>query len=341
MSSRKTILNILKYLLLFAAAVLLVYLAFRKVDWKVFLEGLRQTRWFWVAMFCVLSVLALLGRALRWKELLLPFDEKINFLKVWDADNVGNLASAALPGTGELLRCGYISSKKVEFDKTFGTMLCERVWDFIAIVVLLGTALALQWSKFGGYFKENIIAPMTSAGVWWILLAVVAAAALFIVIMFRFRDRNNFCCKVAESISRLGSGIMAFHKSKNKLLIAITTFFIWFVYVLMCWSIIKAMPALDGMTLADAAFLSMVGNIASIIPVPGGVGAYHYLVAAAIGLYGQSWDTGLLFATLNHETHALLVIALGIISYVSLVRRTGSGKAAVNSQDPIIHKNEE
>ena len=268
-TSRKKILSVLKYTLLFAAAVLLVYLAFRKVDFGAFLSGLKQTRWFWVVLFCLLSILALIGRAVRWKELLLPFDSSVKFLKVWDADNVGNLASAALPGTGEILRCGYISSKKIEFDKTLGTMLCERIWDFIAILVLLAVALMLQWERFGGYFADNILAPLTAAGVWWILAIVVAAVAVFIV------------GRVADSISRLWAGIRAFNKSRNKLLVAFTTFFIWFVYVMMCFCIIKAMPALDGMNLADAAFLSLVGNIASVVPVPGGVGAYHYLVADA------------------------------------------------------------
>ena len=333
MAAKKNILlQVLKYVLLFAAAALVVYLAFRKEDWKVFLDGLKQTRWFWVAMFIIFSILALIGRAVRWKELLLPFDDRVRFLKVWDADNVGNLASAALPGTGEILRCGYMSSKKIRFDKTFGTMLCERVWDFIAIVVLLGVALTLQWSRFGGYFKENIVAPLAAAGIWWILLALVIAAAIFIVLMFRLKDRYNFCCRVAESISRLWSGIMAFNKSKNKLLITVMTFFIWFMYVLMGWSIIKAMPALDGMNLADAAFLSLVGNIASVVPVPGGVGAYHYLVAAAVGLYGHSWDTGILFATLNHETHALLIIVLGIISYINMMRYPKAKKTDVNEE---------
>ena len=331
-TAKKRILSVLKYLMLFAAAVLLVYLAFRKVDWQAFLAGLKQTRWFWVFLFCVGSVLALVGRAVRWRELLLPFDDSIKFLKVWDADNVGNLASAALPGTGEVLRCGYISSKRLEFDKTLGTMLCERLWDFIAILVLSVVSILLQWERFGAYFKNNIIDPLASAGAGWILAGLAVAATIFIVIVFRLKHRYNFCCRVAESFSRLWAGITAFNKSKNKLLVALTTFFIWFMYVLMCYCIIKAMPALDGLNLADAAFLSLVGNIASVVPVPGGVGAYHYLVAAAVGLYGHSWDTGILFATLNHEIHALLIIVLGIVSYVNLVRKPLAQKTDVNGQ---------
>ena len=336
----KTLLKIAKYFLLFGAAALLVYLAFRKVDWDAFLSGLAQTRWMWVVLFCIFSVLALIGRVVRWKELLAPFDDSIGLIKIWDANNVGNLASAALPGTGEILRCGYVSSKKLQFDKALGTMLGERLWDFIAIIVLAVVTLSLQWERFGGYFKDNILEPLSAAGAWWILLAVVVLAAIFILLMFKYRDRSVFCRKTSESISRLGAGILAFTKSKNKLVVALATFFIWFMYVLMCFCIIKAMPSLTGLTLSDAAFLSLVGNIASVVPVPGGIGAYHYLVAAAVGLYGHSWETGILFATLNHEIHAVVVIVLGVVSYLKVVREKSRKHNDVNKPDDNIYKNE-
>ena len=322
--------GIVKYVLLFGAAALLVFLAFRKVEWSAFWSGLKQTRWIWIVVFCLASVVALVGRAMRWKALLNAFDKEVSLKKVWDANNAGNLASAALPGTGEFLRCGYVTSRHLEFDKALGTVLCERIWDFIAIVVLAAVTLLIQWDQFGGYFKENILMPMAAAGIWWILLAVLIAAAVFLFLVFRFRGRSKFCDMVAGSVTRLGAGIMAFNKTEKKARVALTTFLIWFTYVLMCFCVIKAMPSLEGLSLADAAFLSLVGNVASVIPVPGGIGAYHYLVAAAVGLYGHSWDTGILFATLNHETHAVLIILLGIISYVVLVRNSASRKTDVN-----------
>ena len=328
-ASKNKFLQVVKYVLLFGLAILLVYLAFRKVDWDVFLSGLKQTRWVWVVLFLVASVVALIGRVIRWRELLHPFDDSIGFGKVWDANNIGNLASAALPSTGEFLRCGYMSSKKLEFDKVLGTILCERLWDFIAILVLAIVTFLLQWDRFGGYFEENILAPLASAGAGWIMALIVVAATIFIVTVFLLKERSDFCRKVAESISRLWTGITAFNKSKNKLLVALTTLLIWFTYVVMCFCIIKAMPALDGLNLADAAFLSLVGNIASVVPVPGGIGAYHYLVTAAVGLYGFSWDSGLLFSTLNHEIHAVLIMVLGIISYANYMRQSGRKSKSV------------
>ncbi len=51
--------NILKYTLSTALAVVLVWFAFRGVDWKAFWEGVQQTRWVWVALYFVAAILAL------------------------------------------------------------------------------------------------------------------------------------------------------------------------------------------------------------------------------------------------------------------------------------------
>ena len=319
-SAKNILLKILKYLLLFGLAGLLVFLAFRKVDWKTFYDGLLQTRWVWVVLFCIVSVLALFGRTLRWKALLNPFDKDISFIKVWDAVNVGNVASVAIPTSGELLRCGYVTTKKLQFDKALGTMFAERVWDAGASIILLLLALTLQWEKLGDFFKDSIIKPLASFGFWWILVLVLLAVVVFIILVFRFKDRSVFCGKVAGSISRLWDGFKAFGKSRNKLLFALSTVFIWSMYVLMSYFIVKAMPMLDGMTFADALFLAAVGNIASIIPVPGGIGAYHYMVAATLGVYGYSWDIGILYATINHEIHAVVILIVGVIAYLHLLR---------------------
>ena len=101
----------IKYTLSFLLAVVFVWFAFRKVDWQAFLSGLGQTRWIWVPAFFAASVGALIFRALRWKLLLRPLDPEVSAARLWDANNVGNLANMVLPGTGEFVRCGYVCSR--------------------------------------------------------------------------------------------------------------------------------------------------------------------------------------------------------------------------------------
>ena len=154
---------------------------------------------------------------------------------------------------------------------------------------------------------------------WWLVALVVVLLVLFFWAVFRFRERNAVCRKVADALSSVGRGFASFFKLPRKGLFLLYTVGIWLMYLLMCFCILKAVPDLSGLGMEDALFFTAVGNIASVIPVPGGIGAYHYLVALSVSsLYGGSWETGLLFATLQHELHALLVILLGVVSYANL-----------------------
>ena len=317
--------QIAKYAVSLALAAALVWLAFKSVDWGAFLDGLRQTRWAYIVLFIVASVLALVFRMLRWRSLIVPMDPQTGNLLVWDADNVGNLANIALPGSGEFVRCGYVSGRKAPFDRVFGTIALERVCDIMAIVLLFVLAICLGGSRFSAFFSDNIWGPLSSklsVSLWWIVAALAALVAAFVWAVFHFRSRSALCGKIAGALGGLASGFTVFTRMKGKGLFIFWTACIWLMYILMSYTVLLATPSLESLGLTDALFISAVGNIASIIPVPGGVGAYHYLVALTLSsLYGATWDTGILYATLSHELHAVLIILLGIASYIRLTLR--------------------
>lgn len=321
--------GILKYTLSFILAAILVYFAFRGIDWKAFLDGLVQTRWAWVALFCLTSVLALVLRTIRWKLLLQPLDPDEKAVGIWNAINVGNMVNTVLPGAGELVRCGYVTTPRATYEKAFGTMLMERAWDVLAIILLLAGALAAGWGRLGAFFMENIAGPLTGrfGGVAWTVIAVVVAAlVLAFWLVFRYRARSRFCGKVADALSGFGRGFASALEMKHKWAFILSTVALWGSYVLMSWCGLKAVPQLAHLGFADALFISAIGNVASVIPVPGGIGAYHYLVALTLSsLYGATWETGILYATLCHEVHAVLIVLLGIVSYICIsIKRNGT-----------------
>ena len=312
--------NIIKYTLSGILAAVLVWFAFRGVDWQAFWQGLQQTRWIWVVLYFVAALLAIVFRVERWIALMRPLDPEIKRLGVWDALNVGNLVNVVLPGAGEFVRCGYVSSKRMSYDKAFGTIACERLSDVVAVAVVLIIALASKWSSFGPFFLENVWQPMAGrmgGSPVWILAAAVLVLGGFIWAVFRFRTRVPFFALIADKLKGLGTGFASIARMERKWPFVLSTVGIWVMYVAMMFCTVRALPMLDSLTLVDALFLSAVGNIASVIPVPGGIGAYHYLVALSVqSLYGATWETGILLATLGHEAHAILIIVLGVISYV-------------------------
>ena len=342
--------KILKIALSFALAGVFVFFAFRGIDWASFAQDIRQTRWIWVLAFCVVSVGALIFRMLRWQALLRPLHGgadaaesgsggsaagaadgaggKVSALRVWDANNVGNIVNVVIPGSGEFVRCGYMTAGRASYDKVLGTVVTERICDVLAIVLLMAIAILCGSEQMKQFFRTNIAgAAAGQLSLLWVLAGVLLLLAAGVWALWHFRERNAFCGKIADKLKGFAGGMTSFVRMRKKWLFIIYTIGIWTMYVLMSYSIIKAMPELSHLGAADALFLCAIGNFASVIPVPGGIGAYHYLVALSLsGIYGVSWETGLLNATLNHELHAILILLLGAVSYISLTLQ--SRKAA-------------
>ncbi len=307
-----------KIILSFLLAIILVYFAFRGIDWQTFLQDLSCTRWGYIALFVLVAIAALLFRALCWHAMLKPLDRSISLYRVWGANNVGNLTNAVVPASGELVRCAYVAGGPAKYDAVLGTELMERIWDTLAISVLALIAIFTGSDEISSFFAQHIWGPISSSdtAIFWIIGGAAAILA-FIILSFKLKDKYPLFGKVAGFFQGLWHGIAAFKDIRPFWSFFIYTVLLWLMYLFMYMCIIKAVPALSALRLSDALFLAAVGNFASVIPVPGGIGAYHYLIALCLsGIYGASWETGILFATLQHELHAIVLILLGIISYI-------------------------
>ena len=299
-------------------AITLIYMAFKGINWADFWENLKCTRWGFIVLFllCVLATIWI--RALRWKVMLKPLDANISTRTTWHANNIGNLTNAILSGSGELVRCAFACRDGANYDAVLGTEIMERAWDALAIILLAFIAILSGSDAIGEFFTQHIVAPVTSSSTTLIWAGCgIAALVLIICLCFRFRRANKVCGAVANFLGGVGQGFISFRKIHNKGAFLAFTVLLWVMYIFMYHFILQAVPALSGLNVYDALLLAAVGNLASVIPVPGGVGAYHYLIALCLSaIYGIDWNIGILFATLQHELHAVLLIVLGIMSCV-------------------------
>lgn len=326
--------KIVKYILSLVLAAALLYFAFRGLDWKEFWTGLKTTRWGFVLLSLVAAIAALVFRAERWRLQLVTLDDSIRRITIWDGSNIGNFLSLVIPGIGEFFRCGHVTTKKASYDKTFGTIIMERAWDILAIVVLLLIAVATETDKLVPFMQNHILGPFThrfSFSIWWLVGGVIVIVAAIIWVIYAFRDRSRFCAKCADAVKGILQGFTAFGKMHKKWLFITYTAAIWVSYIVMAYFTMLAVPGIDHLVFEDAVFISAVGNIASVIPTPGNLGAYHYIVGLAIStIYLGATEilaAPLLFATLSHGSHAVLLIILAIISYIAVaVRKNGVRK---------------
>ena len=327
----KNLSKILKYLLSAGLALILLYFSFREVEWSDFLEGLKGCRWEYIALSMAAGAFAFWLRALRWRRLLLPIDGSISRTTAFNGVNIGNISNFVFPRIGEFVRCGVISRrsepvdpekpehKKASYDKVLGTVVLERSWELLVMLILLAVVVIGGFDRFGGFFIEQIWMPMSQKldfSIWWIVALLGAGACGAGYVLWRFREANGLCARVWSVVRGILQGFASCMRMEHKWLFFAYTAMIWLSYWFMAASTMWAAPFLEGLTVIDALFLSLVGGLGFAVPVPGGIGAFHFIISLALaGLYGIPMEMGIIYATLSHTSQAITQIVFGAGSY--------------------------
>ena len=96
------------------------------------------------------------------------------------------------------------------------------------------------------------------------------------------------------------------------------TLLIWISYWLCCLWTLYAFPGTESLTGLDALFLMAVGALGWVVPVQGGFGAYHFIVAMTlVPIYGFAESTALAFATISHESQVVQMLVCGLVAWAS------------------------
>lgn len=341
--------KLLKYGLSFLLAAVLLYFAFRRVDWVEFWKVLKECRWGFVILSMLFGALAFYVRALRWRQILRPIDPSTSALTCFNAINISNVVNMALPRVGEFVRCGYITAhsardaedahgkRLASYDKVLGTVALDRSADVLTLLFLVTIFLLFTWKRFGGFFMESIFGAAAdgfSLGKALVLGGLGLAAVVTLALVIFFSDKWAPLAKVKNVCKGIWNGFVScFHMEKAWLFFVLTAM-IWGCYWMMSCSILWAvqgispdtagagmastLEAVQNLDMVDALFLMIAGSLSSLVPVPGGFGAFHFIVAGAISsVYGIPFEFGLIFATLSHESQTINQIVCGSLSYIS------------------------
>lgn len=312
--------KILKYLISISLAVVLLWFSFRDVEWTDFIAGLQECRWGFILLSMAAGAFAFWLRGLRWRQLLQPIDPAISRITTFNGINIGNISNFVFPRIGEFVRCGVITRRSsATYDKVLGTVVLERGWELLVMLMMLALVVVGGFEKFGNFFIRQIWEPIASRldiSLWWVLLVLAVCGLGGIWVIWRFRATNRLCAKVWGIFTGLLQGFSSCLRMERKWLFFAYTLFIWMVYWLMSATTVWAAPFLDHLTVIDALFLSLVGGLGFAVPVPGGIGAFHFVISLALmGVYDVPMETGIVYATLSHTSQAVTQIIFGLASY--------------------------
>ena len=310
--------KILKYSASVALAAVLLWFSFRDVEWAKFLEGLKECNWWFILLSMAAGAFAFWLRGLRWRQLLLPIDPQTKRITTFNGINIGNISNFVFPRIGEFVRCGVIVKRgKISYDKVLGTVVLERGWELLVMLMMLALVLVIGFNRFGTFFVENIWNPMSDKfNMAWLLALAIAACTAAVYAIWKLRDRYAICGKIAGIFKGIMGGLASCLHMEKKWKFFFYTLLIWMTYWFMASCTVWAAPFLSHLDAIDALFLSLVGGLGFAIPVPGGIGAFHYIIALTLStVYNVEAETALVYATISHTSQAITQIIFGLFSY--------------------------
>lgn len=315
-----------KWLLMFIISMTLLYFAFRGVKWDDLVEGIRSCNFWWIGLSMIASILAFVIRGFRWRLIMLPLNKTITRREAYDGVTIGYLTNFALPRAGEFARCGVISSTgKASFESVLGTVVLERSVDLICFFLILLTVILSMWDKIGEFMTTVIWEPTANAlpfNAIWFFGSIVLVITILSILMYSRREtlkKNKVFSKIFSILKGLKEGLVSGFKMKDKWLFLLYTILVWTCYWTMSYSTMKAFPQVSDLNGIDAIFLMVVGGLGWIVPVQGGIGAYHFIMSVAVSsIYAIPQTTGVILATISHESQALTMLLCGAISLISI-----------------------
>ena len=333
-SSLKTVSTILVSI---AFAALFMWFALKGLDFTNIKASLAKANYLWVFAAMIFGFLAYWFRAVRWNLLLEPMGYQISSSNSLWTISFGYLMNLTIPRSGELARSTALYGvEKVPVDKSFGTIILERVVDLFCMLGFLVLTVV---------FKEDaIITFYQKSGIKINPTYIIGGIAVLVIgtfIFFKFKDKFThlpLIGKVIEFVEGIFHGLTTIFKLKQKGKFIILSIAIWVAYYLAAYLVCFALPETSSFTFADGFFLIVVGTLGMMVPASGGIGAFHLAMKLGIGALflslGKSFEEGskigFTYAVISHTMQLVIMLVMGFISIPMLAK---SRNEAVKSKE--------
>lgn len=318
----------LQYTFFIALAGLFIWLSFRNLNaekWQQLLAALRQAK-LWV-FFPVLFLLLLSHwlRALRWKMLIEPLGYSPSALNTFFGVMVGYFVNLGAPRLGEIVKCTVLARyEKVPADKLVGTIVAERAFDLLCLIIVCGVTILLEFDVIGAFAWETIgpIFQNKAGRFSYTRIIIIVAGLLFLFFALRFIFRRylhlNFIQRLKLIMVGILHGLTSIRLVKNKWLFLFHTVSIWLLYLVSTWLGFFVLQESRHLGIAEACAVLVMGSIGMIIS-PGGIGAYPLFIQETVSLYGVAADPyGLALGWLLWLGQFIIFVLFGALSFVLL-----------------------
>lgn len=307
---RKTLQNILRFCLYLGLGVGILYWVYDKQNEayqaKCVHDGLPADQcqltdkiisdfgmvdWSWILVVLGCFMLSNVSRAIRWNMLLEPLGIRPRFHNSFFTVMIGYLANLGLSRIGEVVRAATFA--KYENTKTnlvMGTVVVDRMLDALTMLFVVIFAIFLDGDRILGYMTRNA----DIGGIRGILLSPYLWIATFLffgaaVTLFRYRARfegHPLAARIIEVLRGFRDGMKSVRKVKRMGWFVFHSLAIWALYYLMTYLCFMGFEPTRGLGPVAGMTTFVFGSFGIVIPTPGGMGTYQFLVSESLVMHG-------------------------------------------------------
>ena len=300
-----------------------IWIALRQIkDWHLFFASFKEIH-YWVILPALIGYFSILVfRAWRWHYILKSHLE-IKFSSSLIALIICYMANNILPfRAGEVIRAIVLSRReKKAFSPVFATVVIERIFDSLIILVFL--AVLLFHLTIPSDYK-NIAIALKKGGI--IALAGAVILIVFLYFLYYARERvigisdrffsvfgkkiHNF---VIQELDKFSQGLIILGNPFRLLVVVGFSFLVWGVNLIPIYYIGVGFGT--QISIIGLLLLLFLGAFSAAIPAaPGFWGTFHYITALGINFLGAlPQEKALPFAIVLHAFYYFPVLIVGLI----------------------------
>jgi len=325
---KKRVFSVIQYLFFLLIGIVLLWLVFRKIEINEVFHEIREAQYIWLLISIILGILSHIARAIRWNILIRSMGYQVETSTTFFSVMVGYLANMAFPRLGEVTRCGVLSKKKnIPFTSLFGTVISERVFDMIVLALIILSVIFLQLGLLKAFVDKYIVSSLTGMAnqdnLYLLLIAifiVIILPLIFLRIFFNRIRQMRVYSKASDFVKGLLNGIKTIMHMREKWQFLGWTLVIWILYTLMTYSAFFALEATSHLDFFDGVTVMALGSLGIVAPVPGGIGAYQFIVKAILTeIYHIQSEPAVSFSIILWAAQSIMIVVVGIFSYYILV----------------------
>ena len=325
--SKSPLKSILTIVISLAFAGFFLWFALKGLDFKVIQKSLSKANYWWVLFAACFGISAYWFRAIRWNLMLEPMGHNISTSNSLWSISFGYLMNLTIPRSGEVARATALYGvEKVPVDKSFGTIILERVVDLACMIVFLGLTLLFKGEAIYSFYKNSGI-NFNPTKILIILGILVVGTVLFF--MFKKRlSKISVLDKIINFIDGIFQGLTSIFKLKQKGKFILYTIGIWGSYYFAAYLVCFALPETSDFTFADGFLIIVVGTLGMMVPASGGIGAFNLAMKygfmalfISMGKNGeQGAEIGLTYSFISLPMQIVIMLIMGLISIPMLAK---------------------